>query len=114
MPRWFADGVGLWTAKKVVSKAEAMKSLDSDAQTAMANMVNPDDFVTNKMPADKAALVSYLFIKNLRSDSSSYSKLIKAMGQGKTFEKSFVSAFGGTPSQMLGQESNTKRKKRSR
>ena len=114
VPRWFADGVGLWTAKKVVSKAEAMKSLDSDAQTAMANMVNPDDFVTNKMPADKAALVSYLFIKNLRSDSSSYSKLIKAMGQGKTFEKSFVSAFGGTPSQMLGQESNTKRKKRTR
>ena len=111
VPRWFADGVGLWTAKKIVGKDEAMKSLDSNAQTAMANMVNPDDFVTNKMPADKAALVSYLFIKELRSKSGSYSKLIKSMGQGKTFEKSFASAYGGTPSQMLGQNKNGKGKK---
>ena len=110
VPRWFADGMGLWTAKKLLGRDEAMKSLDADAQVAMANMVNPDDFVTNKMPADKAALVSYLFIKQLRSNSSSYSKLIKTMGQGKTFAKSFASAYGGTPSQMLGQGKNAKGK----
>jgi len=101
VPRWFADGMGLWTAKKLLGKDEAMKSLDGRAEQAMASMVNPDDFVTNKMPADKAALVSYLFIKQLKSNSSSYSKLIKAMGQGKTFAKSFETAYGKSPSQML-------------
>ena len=111
VPRWFADGMGLWTAKKLLGRDEAMKSLDSDAEVAMANMVNPDDFVTNKMPADKAALVSYLFIKQLRSNSGSYSKLIKSMGKGKTFAKSFASAYGGTPSQMLGQGKKAKGKK---
>ena len=103
VPRWFADGMGLWTAKKLLGREESMKSLDAQAEVAMANMVNPDDFVTNEMPADKAALVSYLFIKKLRSESSSYSKLIKSLGKGKTFAKSFQTAYGGTPSQMLGQ-----------
>ena len=110
VPRWFADGMGLWTAKKLLGKDAAMKSLDADAEVAMANMVNPDDFVTNKMPADKAALVSYLFIKQLRSKSGAYSKLVKSMGQGKTFAKSFASAYGGTPSQMLGGKGKKKGK----
>ena len=110
VPRWFADGMGLWTAKKLYGKEDAMKSLEGRAEQAMASMVNPDDFVTNKMPADKAALVSYLFIKQLRSNSGSYSKLIKAMGQGKTFAKSFQSAYGKSPSQMLGRKSTGKKK----
>ena len=83
--------------------------LESRAEQAMASMVNPDDFVTNKMPADKAALVSYLFIKQLKSNSGSYSKLIKAMGQGNTFAKSFAAAYGKSPSQMLGGKSAGKK-----
>jgi len=109
VPRWFADGMGLWTAKKLLGKDEAMKSLDGRAEQAMVSMVNPDDFVTNKMPADKAALVSYLFIKQLRSNSRAYSKLIKAMGQGRTFAKSFETAFGKSPSQMLSRKPTGKK-----
>ena len=33
-------------------------------------MNKPDDFIKNQMPADQAALVSYLFVKTLKSDGS--------------------------------------------
>lgn len=110
VPRWFSDGMGLWTAKKLFGRQDAMKALDGDAQTAASGMAKPDDFVTNKMPADKAALVSYLFIKQLRSNSGAYSKLMKSMGQGNTFAKSFESAYGGSPSQLLGRKSGGKKR----
>lgn len=104
MPRWFADGVGLWTARKIFSRDEKMKSLDVDAEAAAASMTKADDFVQNRMPSDKAALVSYLFVKQLRSNSSSYNKLMKGLAAGNTFEKSFETAYGGSPSKLLGQE----------
>ena len=104
MPRWFSDGLGLWTAKKILPKEESMKTLDSRAEAAAASMVKPDDFVQNRMPSDRAALVSYLFIKKLRSKSSAYSKLMKLLGESQSFDKSFLTVYGKTPSQMLGQQ----------
>lgn len=104
MPRWFADGVGLWTAKKVFSRDDKMKTLDADAEAAAAAMTRPDDFVQDRMPSDKAALVSYLFIKQLRSQSASYAKLMKGLADGGSFDKSFQAAYGGTPSELLGQK----------
>ncbi len=108
MPRWFADGMGLWTARKILSREDDMKTIDSRAEAAAAKMIKPDDFVTNEMPADKAALVSYLFIKRLRSNSSAFGKLMKGIEGGAGFQTSFKAAYGGTPSELLGQ----KRKKR--
>ena len=110
VPRWFADGMGLWTAKKILGKEDEMKSLDARAEKAAAGMTKPDDFVANRMPADKAALVSYLFIKQLRSNSSGYNKLMKGIGSGMTFEDSFKGAFGGSPSEILSQKKSGKRK----
>ena len=103
VPRWFADGVGLWTAKKILSKEDEMKSLDDRAEAAMASMSRPDDFVSNKMPSDRAALVSYLFIKRLRSNSGAYNKLMSRLKEGQPFETSFALVFGGSPSQLMGQ-----------
>ena len=104
MPRWFADGVGLWTARKVFSRDESMKTLDADAEAAAARMNKPDDFVQNRMPSDKAAMVSYLFIKQLRSKSSNYGKLMSGLASGNSFEESFRAAYGGSPSELLGQK----------
>jgi mono/diheme cytochrome c family protein len=103
MPRWFADGVGLWTAKKVFSRDEEMKALDATAEAIAAGMNKPDDFVQNRMPSDQAALVGYLFIKQLRAQSASYGKLMSGLAAGDSFEKSFEAAYGGSPSQLLGQ-----------
>lgn len=110
IPRWFADGVGLWTAKRILSKEESMKSLDTRATTVAAEMVKPDDFVENRMPADQAALVSYLFIKQLRSDSATYAKLMRSIGDNQSFEKSFAAVYGKSPNQLLGQKEPRRRK----
>ncbi len=104
VPRWFADGVGLWTARKILTREDEMKTLDAKAEAAAATMIKPDDFVQNRMPSDRAALVGYLFVKQLRSKSSSYGKLMKLLGEGQSFERSFPAAFGGTPSELLGQK----------
>ncbi|MFK7767731.1 MAG: c-type cytochrome domain-containing protein [Mariniblastus sp.] len=109
MPRWFADGVGLLTAKKVLPKDESLRSLDVRAEAVAAEMTKVDDFVQNRMPADRAALVSYLFIKQLKAKSGNYRKLMAMMKDGKSFEVSFVTAYGGTPSELLGQNDPRKR-----
>ena len=114
IPRWFADGVGLWTAKKILAKEDSMVSLDSRAAAAAASMINLDDFVQNRMPSDQAALVSYLFIKELRSESAAYRKLMKSLADGKSFKQSFELAFGGTPSQLLGQKNDSTKNRRNR
>lgn len=111
MPRWFADGLGLWTAKKILGKEDAMKSLDTRAEAAAAQMVKPDDFVANRMPADKAALVSYLFIKRLRTNSGAYGKLMKSIAGGASFEDAFKASYGGTPNELLGQKKSARRKR---
>ncbi|MFT5299462.1 MAG: mono/diheme cytochrome c family protein [Mariniblastus sp.] len=103
-PRWFADGLGLWTARKILPKEDSMKSLDSRAAAAAASMTKPDDFVQNRMPSDQAGLVGYLFVKELKSNSGSYARLMKLLAAGQTFEKSFAEVYGGSPSVMLGQK----------
>lgn len=110
VPRWFADGVGLWTARRILSKEDSMKSLDSRAEAAAASMVKPDDFVQNRMPSDRAALVSYLFIKQLRTESGAYAKLMKSLGNSRSFEKSFLGVYGKSPSQLLGQQERKRKR----
>ena len=112
VPRWFADGVGFYTAKKLYKKNEEMKSLDDRAEEALAAMVNLDDFVNNRMPAHQAALVSYLFVKQMKSKSGSFNKLVSEVKAGKPFESSFKKAFGKTPSALLGgvQEKSKRRR----
>lgn len=110
VPRWFADGVGYWTAKKIYSREDETKSWDTDAWAAADSMKKPDDFIKNQMPADQAALVSYLFVKSLRSDGARFRRLMKMMRENNSFEKSFESAYGSAPGQLF----NSKVKNRSR
>ena len=110
MPRWFADGVGYWTAKKIYARADETKSWDADARAAIESMKKPDDFINNQMNSDQAALVSYLFVKSLKSDGTRFRRLMKMMHDNNTFEKSFESAYGSAPAQLF----NTKLKKSGR
>ncbi len=102
VPAWFADGVGYWTAKKIHGREEAVKSWDADAWAAASTMNRPDDFIKNRMPSDQAALVSYLFVKTLKSDGARFRKLIKLMQEGKTFADSFQLGFGSAPDKLFG------------
>lgn len=101
IPRWYADGNGYWVARKVLAKDDAMKSLDSDATAAAATMTKPDDFVTQRMVPEQAALVSYLFVNKLRSDRKNFAKFSKLLAAGNTFAESFEQIYGGTPAALL-------------
>ena len=102
VPTWFADGVGYWTAKKIHSREEAVKSWDADAWAAANTMNRPDDFIMNRMPSDQAARVSYLFVKTLKSDGTRFRKLTRLMQEGNTFANSFQLAFGSAPDKLFG------------
>jgi hypothetical protein len=101
VPRWFSDGVGFWVTKKILAREDEVKGWEANAQTAAASMKQPDDFVKEKMPSDKAGLVSYLFVKGLKSNGSKFNQLMESMRNGDTFEKSFVKSYGNTPDEML-------------
>ena len=101
-PRWFVDGVGLWTAKKVHSRNEQLADLDQRAEAAAKAMTRIDDFVQNRMNADQSGLVAYLFIKQLRSGSSAkFNQLIGDLIAGQPFEASFANAYGAPPANLL-------------
>ena len=102
VPRWFADGMGLWVAKRIHSNDDLMKSLDNEAELAARDMKRLDDFVQNRLPADQAAKVAYLFVNQLRSSSSpAFGKLMRNLRQGSSFENSFTDSFGQSPADML-------------
>ncbi len=101
VPRWFADGVGVWTAKKIYSREDEVKDWDLRAETAAAAMQRPDDFINDRMPADEAAMVSYLFVKNLKSDAGRFGKLMAEMRKGMTFASAFRETYGTTPEGLI-------------
>ncbi|MEL7497970.1 MAG: c-type cytochrome domain-containing protein [Planctomycetota bacterium] len=102
VPRWFANGMGLWAAKRIHSRDESLKTLDADAETAANNMERMDDFVQNRMPGDEAAKVAYLFVKKLKTRSGpAFSKLMKGLDSGQSFEKSFSEAYQLAPDEII-------------
>ena len=93
VPRWFADGYGWMQAKDAFPRDEAVKTLQDRAEKAASKMKKLDDFVNNRIDADQAALVGYLFVKELKKKSGAYSNLMADLDQGVSFEKSFAKHF---------------------
>ena len=93
VPRWFADGYGWMQAQAAFPRDEAVKALQQRAEEAASKMKKLDDFVNNRIDADRAALVGYLFVKDLKKKSGSYSKLMADLDKGESFEKSFAKHF---------------------
>ena len=110
VPRWFADGVGYWAAAKAYSKDEEVGTWDEQATAAANSMAAPGDFATGKMPEDQAALASYLFIKQLRSDPSRFARIFRFLEQGYSFDRAFAEALGKPPAEFFG--GNQRRRRR--
>ncbi len=102
IPRWFSDGVGLLVASRLHSSEPGVKGLDAAAMNAVTAMKNADDFMKNKMAEDQAGLVSYLFVKDLRSDAGRFRKLMKQLESGTDFESAFRKVYGATPIEAFG------------
>ena len=101
VPRWFADGYGWLQTKKAFPKDELVKSLDGRSEEAARKMNQLDDFVNNRIDADQAALVGYLFVKTLKKKSSVYSKLLADLDKGELFEQAFAKHYKMPVSVML-------------
>ena len=102
VPRWFADGYGWVVAKRDYPKNESVKTLETRATEAAGQMQRLDDFATNRIDSDQAALVGYLFVKQLkRKTGPAYKGLLADLGQGASFEASFAKRFGMPAGQML-------------
>lgn len=104
MPRWFADGMGRWLAERIYPKDESIKTWDNQANHIVANMNQPGDFLAGKLPEHHAGLVSYLFVKRLRGDSSRFKKLFRSLSDNRPFEQAFLLAYGATPQSLFGTE----------
>ena len=56
-------------AKSAFPRDKTVASLQDRAEEAASNMKQLDDFVSNRIDADRAALVGYLFVKELKKKS---------------------------------------------
>ena len=101
VPRWFADGYGWAETQKAFPRDEMVSTLQDRAEEAARKMNKLDDFVNNRIDADKAALVGYLFVKELKKKSGAYKKLMADLDKGQSFEKSFARHFGMPVNVML-------------
>ncbi len=102
VPDWFANGMGFWAARKIYPREDEVKTWEKEAKSAAKAMRKADDFMNARLPSEQGALVSYLFVKNLKSDASRFNRLMSFIREGGTFERSFLKAFGAPPSQLAG------------
>ncbi len=100
VPRWFADGLGYWAAAKIHSKEDEVDTWETKANEIMSNMRRTDDFMTGRLPDHQAALVSYVFVKQLRSDSGRFNRLLGLLRSGQSFEDAFLKTYGKKPSEI--------------
>lgn len=101
VPRWFADGYGWLQAKEAFPRSEAVAALQDRAEEAARKMKQLDDFVSNRIDADQAALVGFLFVKELKKKSGAYNRLMADLDKGVSFEKSFAKHFKMPVNMML-------------
>ena len=111
VPRWFADGVGHWVAARAFPRDESVKTWDDRAMQIVANMQQPADFLNGKLPEHQSALVSYLFVKQLRSNSARFTQLLKLLREEKPFDEAFSAAYGATPQSMFGNTAGGRRRR---
>jgi mono/diheme cytochrome c family protein len=98
-PRWFAEGVARAAAAKIGSDDSRVTEWDEQIADLAASQSKPDDFLTGKLPAEQADILSYSFAKFLMSDAGRFGKLLQSLQGGEDFDKAFAASYGGPPEQ---------------
>lgn len=102
VPRWFAEGMGYLAAEEVLKGSDEVKAWAMESKAAAQDMSKPNDFVSGKLPEDKAALVGFFFVKRLKkNDPRRFGELLDQLSSG-TFEESFQGAYGSSVAEYLG------------
>ncbi len=105
VPRWFAAGAGYWAAARAMERHPRVKTWEDLAEAAERRQAAPGDFANGRLTDDDAALVGYLFVQQLRSDSGKLHRLLREMREGNTFAQAFQSVLGAPPEAFFGQAS---------
>jgi mono/diheme cytochrome c family protein len=101
VPTWFAEGTGRVVATRLVQGADSrIDKWDPAVPQVISMMTAPDDFLTGKLSDEEAAIASYSFVKFLMKDARKHQILLDNLAKGGEFNKSFLTAFGGTPNQL--------------
>lgn len=101
VPRWFADGVGYWTAAKMYGRDPMIQRWKTDAVAAANAMGKPDDFMSGNLGIDQTALVGYRFVEALYRNGRAMKILMNRLSQGVPFDSAFADGFGVSPEKML-------------
>jgi hypothetical protein len=99
-PRWFAEGVARAAVAKIDDKDARVAEWDDNVSGVAGAQAKPDDFLTGKLPAENADILSYSFAKFLMSDAGRFRKLLEGLRGGQDFEPTFSTAYGANPSQV--------------
>lgn len=106
VPRWFASGAGYWAAARALQRHPRIKAWEEAAETARRQQSAPGDFANGRLADEDAALVGYLFVQQLRSDSGKLHRLLRELRKGNTFDQAFQSVMGAPVDQYFGQSSD--------
>jgi len=94
VPRWFAEGSGLSFASSLALRNEQVRRWDSESTNVALGVENPEDFLNHRLPPESNRFASYGYVKFLRKKSRQYQRLLAEIRKGRTFDESFVAAYG--------------------
>lgn len=97
VPTWFSDGSGRNIAARLYPKDPEIVQWEQQLESVLAVSKEPDDFLTGKLPPDRAEVAAYHFARHLMRDSRRYQKLLGGLASGGTFDTTFASVYGGSP-----------------
>lgn len=92
-PTWFSQGSAWVVASRVGGKDPRILKWNESLPGAVRSLNAPDDFMTGKMSADDASVVSYGFCQFLMSNRGAYKKVLSDVEKGADFDKALLNAY---------------------
>jgi mono/diheme cytochrome c family protein len=106
IPRWLPEGVGRFTASKVVGRdLPAVEQWNRELPSAIAAMKDGVQFTKNELPPEQSDLIAYGLANAMmsRTQRRQYDALLRALPDAKTFDAAFSQAFGMNPATYITQ-----------
>ena len=101
IPRWFAEGSARAVAAAVNRKDPRVVAWDENVARIYTASERPDSFLTGNLPPEEADILSYSFVKFLKTSNSRYDALMAALASGTSFAEAFPKAYGGSPTDQI-------------
>ncbi len=93
VPAWFGQGSAWVVASRLGVKDPRVLKWNESLSGAVRSMASPDDFMTGKMGADDASIVSYGFCKFLMENRAAYKKVLTDVEKGMDFDAALSNSY---------------------